>query len=205
MYTNCSKLPIFNFFELLKTKDLSLLLEEGEKIKDFDDKELLDVMFNIMTEYNSITENKKLMQEYKQTLDIEFLEVKYNLSKELISLYNNDNQIDFLIALKEFDWKINLNDPIKPQLDRIIKSLVGLKNKINIRKINFVKKFKREHNNNTTNFDLDQAVVNLEVGIPLSYKIDIHKDSIKKYVYLVKSLENKNKALENNGKVKSRR
>lgn len=199
MYNNCAKIPIYNFFELIKTKDFKLLLEDGESIDDYKDDYLMSVMIDILTEYNALTNNKKLMQEYTQKLNIEYLEAKYNISKEIISLYHENPEIDFLIALKEFGWIIDLNGDIKKQLDRILKNLIGLKNKINIRKSNFVKKFRKQNNETTPNFDIERAVINLEVGIPLSYKIDIYKDSIKKYIYWVESLENKNKALERNG------
>lgn len=199
MYKNCSEIPIFNFFEIIKTKDFSLLLEEGENLSDFKDEELYDVLMNIMIEYNALTDNKKLMQEYKSKLDIEYLEAKYNLTKELIAMYVESDSIEVLLTLKRFNWQIDTTKDIKPQLDRILKNLIGLKNQINIKKANFIKKFKKEHrkNNDHPNFDLEKAIISLEIGIPLNYKIDVYKDSIKRYVFWSKALEDKNKALTN--------
>lgn len=204
MYKNCSEIPIFNFFEVIKTKDFSLLLKEGEDIKDFKEEDLFEVLLNIMVEYNALTENKKLMQEYTQRLDIEYMEAKYNLTKELISMYHECGDPEVLTVLKGFNWSIDLSKELKPQLDRILRNLVGLKNQIGIKKANFVKRFKKDTKEQNPNFDLERAIVHLETGIPLSYKIDVYKDSIKRYVYWVKILEQKNKAIEN-GKTKPRR
>ena len=197
MYKNCSEIPIYNFFELVDKKDFSLLLEEGEKMSDYTEGELYDCMSNIMDEYNSLTNNKRLIKEYQENVRITYMEAKYHITKQLLALYVEYENIEVILTLNRFNWNIKTSEAIIPQIESIGKKLIGLKNQIAIAKASFVKKYKKryEKTESTPNFDLDKAVVELEVGIPLSYKIDVHKDSIKRFILWSNSLKRKNEAL----------
>lgn len=197
IYKDCSEIPIFNFFELVKEKDLQLLLRPGHDLKDFDVNELSQVVIDMLREYNAITDNTKLMREYQDKLDIEYYEARYNMSKKIISLYLEHNEIEVLLLLKDLQWQLNELESIGPQLKRIQRNLIGLSNKIKIKKANFVKKYKRTVGDENDSSDLEKQILYLESSIPLHYKIDIYTDSIKRFVYWNEILENKNKQLNN--------
>jgi hypothetical protein len=199
MYKNCSEIPIYNFFEVIKTRDFKLLLEDGDDPADFEEEHLAQTLIDIMNEYNGLTDNRKLMQEYRSRLDIDYLEARYHMTKELISMYNEFEAIEIFMALADWNWKVNPEDKINPQLDRIIKNLVGIKNQINIKKANFKNRFGKKKDDAPPTFDLEESIINLEIGIPLSYKINIYKDSIKRYVFWTKALDQKNKTIKRNG------
>ena len=196
LYKDCSELPIFNFFELVRTKDFKFLFKKEVDLDKYDEEELFKLLMDIFLEYNEITENKKLLQELQAKLDIEYMQARYEISKHLLSIYLETGDINVLFGLKEFKWTIDTSKNIMPQVERITKSLIGLKNQINIKKINFVKRFQKQTKETQPNFNLDRSVISLEIGIPLSYKINIHKDSIKRYVYWHKALEDKQKLLK---------
>jgi len=202
LYINCSEIPIYNFFQVVKTSDLSYILRDKKDLKDFTQEKLYSVLTSILMEYNELTRNTDLMKEYIAQIDIEYMEARYNITKKLISLYLETKNIDIIIVLKDWRWSIDVVKPIEPQLKSITKILIGMKNKINIAKINFVKKFKKEQKKSNPNFDLEKQIINLEISIPLSYKIDVHTDSIKRFIYWNKAIEDRNKAIEN-GKIKS--
>ena len=196
LYKDCSELPIFNFFELVRTKDFKFLFKKEVNLDKYYEEELFKLLMDIFLEYNEITENKKLLQELQAKLDIEYMQARYEISKHLLSIYLETGDINVLFGLKEFKWIIDTSKNIMPQVKRITKSLIGLKNQINIKKINFVKRFQKQTKETQPNFNLDRSIISLEVGIPLNYKINVHKDSIKRYVYWHKALEDKQRLLK---------
>lgn len=202
LYNNCSELPMHNFFELIKNKDLSFLVKKKNKAELFSEDELQNKLIDIISEYNELTDNTDILREGKSKLNIEFLEMRYNLTKKILSLYLESEAIEVLLTLKDLQWSIDITKPFNPQIARINKALIGLKNKINIEKSKFIKKFKKEEKQNTTpNFDLQEQVLKLEINLPLNYKVNIYKDSIKKYVLWNDILEKKYKAIKD-GQVK---
>lgn len=198
---SCSELPIYNFFKVVEDKDLSLLIKKKSKIEDFEEDELFNALTSIFKEYNELTDNRPLIKEFRSKLDIDFMEFRYHITKEILSLYVESESIDVLITLRELQWSIDTSKEINPQIERITKRLIGIKNQINISKARFVEQFQKKQKQDNPNFNLQKEILNLEINLPLSYKIDIHKDSIEKYVLWNKLLESKNKSLKqmNNG------
>lgn len=198
MYKKCSEIPIFNFFELIKSRDPIHLFKSGEIPEDISTEELSNAVSELLTEYNELTKNTALMREYRDHLDIEYLEAKYNFSKMLIALYLDHGEIEIITAINRFDWGIKRDQPLLPQLEALTKKLIGVKNQLKIKKANFIKKYRRNKTEEQpTNFNLQKQIIYLETGIPLSYKINIHEDSIERFVYWNEVLESKNKAVEN--------
>lgn len=199
MYKDCSELPIFNFFEILNNNDYKFLLRKKYRKKEIDEElgfKLREHFKSILAEYNHLTDNKKLLRRYNEELRIEFMEYRYNITSKLISLYVETGEFEILLIIKDLGWQLNSAKDVLDQLTRIRKNLIGLKNKVKIAKANFIKKYgnKREK---TSKFDLEKQCVNLEVGIPLPYKINMYKDSIKRFVQYNNILEAK--ISKNNG------
>lgn len=197
LYKDCSELPMFNFFEIVETRDLSLLVKKKKHLKEFSEEELINRLIEIIQEYNEITANTELLREGKAKIDVEFMEMRYNVSKKILSLYLETEAIEVLLTLRDLQWTIDPEKPINPQIARINKSLMGIKNKINIQKSRFLLKFKKEKTRDNPNFDLQEQVLNLEINLPLNYKVDIYKDSIKKFVLWNEILSKKYKQMEN--------
>lgn len=202
IYTSCSDIPIYNFFELIETKNFDLLYKKsgvgGEK---YDDAKLSDIFSNILLEYHELTKNNEILREKKEKFDIELMEYRYNLTKELISMYLNTGIVDFVSLLNELGWSIDTEKNVIDQLNAIPNKLKGLKNQLNIKKINFVKRFKKQHEPSPPpNFNLQKQLINLEIGIPLSFKIDMFTDTMERFIFWNEILDNKNKAIRN-GKV----
>lgn len=197
VYSSCSEIPIYNFFEIVKTTDMSLLYKSKDLIGSLSDEELYEVFSSILMEYNALTNNLDLIREYKAQLEIEYMELRYNVTKKLTSAYLESNDLEVIMLLVDFNWKIDLKKPLPPQIRVINKTLIGLKNKINISKINFVKRFRKNQKETTPNFNLEREIINIEITLPLSYKVDIHVDTISRFIYWTEALKAKNKALSN--------
>ena len=199
LYQGCRDLPISNFFGLLESNDLSLLVKEGS-ITDFEEEQLHEKFLEITKEYHELKQNQALLDELKAKFNISFLEYEYEITKELIRIYNKTEEYGALLVLNEMKWNIKFDKDIEPQLKSITHRLKGIKNQIKIKKSNFVRKYQKKYKATTPNFNLDRQLIELEIGIPLNYKIDPEKDSISKYVHWLNILEEKNKAIRN-GKV----
>lgn len=197
LYLNCYELPIWNFFEIIKTEDLSLLVRKNKDVDKFKKEDLFLVLTDIIKEYNELTDNNDLIREYRSKLDIELLEYRYNITKKILQLYLETESIEVLLTLKELQWVIDTAKPINPQIKRINANLIGIKNKINIAKSKFINKFKKEQKKDNPNFNLEESIVYLEINIPLNYKINTKKDSIGRFIAWNKAIENKNKKINN--------
>jgi len=190
-YTNCSELPIYNFFEFAETKD-SNFLKVNKKNEVGGDK-LAKAAFDILCEYNALTDNKKLIKKYKEQINVEYLEAKYYAAKKILSLYIDTLDINVLLLIKEFGFPIDTAKLIMPQIKRISRSLLGIKNRLKIHKVKLEKiNLKTLKEVDDSKGDIEKNCMYLEAGIPLSYRIDIYKDSIKKYIYWNQILESKN-------------
>lgn len=197
IYKNCSEIPISNFFKLLETGDLALLFKEPKDFEKSQEEKLFKIFSDIVMEYHELTSNDKFVQQRKAEFDIEYLEFRYNMTKQLLSIYNETEELEVLILLKELNWKINLEaDPVG-QLKHIVKNLIGLKNRIKIKKSAYRRKYKTEAQKSTPNFKLEDQLIELEVGIPLSFRIDPDTDTISRYIKWMSILEQKNKAVAN--------
>jgi hypothetical protein len=199
VYNSCSNIPIFNFFELVKTKDFSLLFEDGIVPEGVTEEDLAHAVSEILTEYNELTKNSALMREYRDNFEIEYLEAKYNFSNLLIAMYIEYEDVEIIYTINRFGWDLNTDTSLMPQLDALKRQLIGIKNQLKIKKSRFIKLYRKnkEEGSEPTNFNLQKQIIYLETGIPLNYKIDIYKDSVERFVYWNEILENKNKATAN--------
>jgi len=195
VYADCSELPIFNFFKIIDENDYKYLFKENiDKvyIDDFLNQKLHAHFKKILAEYNGLTKNDKLIKEYQAKFHIDFLEFRYNITNKCISLYMQTNSFEVVLLLKELGWQINSAKDVISQVLVIKKRLLGIKNQIKIAKSNFVNKYGNKKSKTETSTDVEKMCISLEVGIPLSYKINIYEDSIKRFIHYSSILERKN-------------
>jgi len=130
IYKSCSEIPIKNFFDLLDTGDLVHLLKKPRQLNESEKKDLFDTFNDIVLEYHELTKNDKFVQQKKAEFDIEYLEFRYNLTKEIIRLYSKNKNIEFFNqTVFNYKFKLRENEDnmyniyIKQSIEELIKLL----------------------------------------------------------------------------------
>ena len=186
LHKSCSTLSIFSFHKILSTFDYRYLIkdffEEENLYEDFNETDLGETIFaNILKEYTKLTSSLKEVKNYKHKILIKELEFKYDTTTSILNLYNSTSSLEVLWVLGDIGWKINRDIPYGPQIDRITKLCIGLKNKIKIQKINYTKKYEKKSEQNKKNISLSKQAVYLESNLELGYFLDVRKCSVEQW------------------------
>jgi len=151
---------------------------DGEKYKEYENNEVLkNTFYSILSEYNEMTQNKKVIKSYKSQLRFDLIYLEYELCKSNLELYEATRDLEFLELLNDFNWGFDRTKNINEQLKKFITKLKRLKMKVQILKIKHEKKF--EQNNHSS---LDSRALSLERILNLSYNIDVKKTSVERWV-----------------------
>lgn len=195
IYNNCDELPIYYFYKILDEKNVGYLY------KDYNGKELsveekvnLEHIFNsILYEYSELTFNRKILNKFNSELKILDLEFKYDTCQKILELYSVDEDFEILEMLNRFNYNVSQKRNIENQVNMVIKSLKGLKNKIKIEKANYIKKNKV---NDDIKINLDDQATSLEMNLKIGYRLDTKIISVSKWISLTNAQE---KLLKQNG------
>lgn len=206
-YKSCDDIPVYNFFKLLKETDLSFIIINHENFKkDKIDKyisenknELQKKADSIVEEYKILIFNQKEISRKKEEATIIYeTAIVYSVGQiiDLYKEYEDDSILKMVNSIEGFSEEMSLSE-----IEQKLKILV---NKINIKKLNFKKKYRIKENDEAiedTNVfkNLDFQAIQIEQILELGYKLNIKKTSVLRWVNLLDLVTQKK---ELNGKLK---
>ncbi len=136
-------------------------------------------------------DDKEIKNSFRQLAYIDKLETKLFICKELVKCLTHQSTKKGQKALTEelaaWGYKINPKNPLKDEIDLVIKNLKSLKSSITIRKVAFEKEHKKELSEEKIN--IDKQIVNVEQV--LGNVINSQTTMVSKWVEYVKIAENK--------------
>jgi len=200
-YKNCSDLPILNLMIMVATGDLSMLI----KNKDDQDPDVLEYYIernnfqlhekldSIREEYNKLTFSKKELNRQKEIIEIMYLNQLVEIIDKVLLLYTISGNVEVLDILKQVDIKLKSGLPIEAQIYNVEKQMKVYKNKANIKKVNFSKKYNVDFDKERPDKKppkeeiekmLDGTALVIEKGLETGYQIDIRKTSVIRWVNL---------------------
>jgi len=202
IYKTCAELPIYNFVCISEKKEYRFLIkefneDENNLIEHKNSNELKSVFDTIEKEYKGLIASKKMLRREKELFLIMELSARYSIGTELLTMYREYKQIEILISLGKIKGLFfNENEPIAPQIKKMIASLFGLKNRLKIMESNFKAKYKTEEKKEEGNIllDLDKRALSLELYLETGYKIDTKKTSVLRWVNLEDICKTKSEA-----------
>jgi hypothetical protein len=183
------------------TSDLKYLISNESKFSEGkvssyvlkNEKKLKELIESMQEEYKGLVFNKKELIKQKELGDMMFIEVKHNLIIKCLSLFIETEDFSVLEILEEIQIKFDKEKELLPQLEKVRAIAYGLKNRINIKTINFKKKYNLtdtelevEHEDTSSDIEkqLDSQALLLEGNLEKGYRIDIKKTSVLRWVNL---------------------
>lgn len=203
IFNNCSDLPIYNFYSIIEKKDLFYLVKgyDGTNKSSFEAKVnedyLSELHKTIINEYNELISNKQALTRNKLVFSLLEKQLTYEAAAKILNIYMETKSIEVLVLLNEFGFKIDVNKHLGKQIDRIIKKLASLRNKIRIDEAKFKSKYgkdsKDESNSNNILSRLDKEALSLELALELGYNINVKKTSVTRWINLISLADIKSK------------
>lgn len=194
-YKTCSTLPIFNFYQILDTNNLSYLIqgyEDGDK--HVLNNELKGVFETIIQEYSELTSNTEVIFNLElQTLILEYEFVR-DVLQNTLNLYSTSNDFSILSLLEPFNIFIKKDGNLETQLKKVIKKIKGLNNKIRINKDKHAKRFKK--NNDTVKTNLDKEALQLELNLSLGREINTKTTTVTKWINMIEISKEKSAEIQ---------
>lgn len=184
IYSNCAELPVVIFYEILETGNIKLLIKSGF-VKLAQLKKQWEL---IQQEFEQLTGNQK---SHKSIVKSNFDLIRINRLNALITIYTlwqyrpKDNFADELKY-----WGVNVNS-----IDHLKTYILQEKTNLNI-------KLLKEQSKQTDTEQKTLESIIVEVENALNRNIEFEKISVKKWIELCKSVEEKANAIKkaNNGR-----
>lgn len=200
-------LSIYSFNELIKTNDLRFLLlsfdqwqEDDLKLSNSEIIEAKKISEDIFYQYAELTNNYKILSEYKSKFIIIEAEYKYDVTLKILEFYLLSKDIEILKLLNKLGWKFDSQENIDQQLESISKSMRGLKTKVDLLKIKFKAKYNKKEVPAETikSVDkLDKEAINLELALKLNYTINTKLTTVSRWVNMWNMVAERNEAIKN--------
>lgn len=188
LHKSCSTLPIYSFRKILETFDFRYLIigyfGDEELYKKFDQNKGEEIFDTILKEYNLLTNETIELKNFKKKSQILELEFKYNTTISLLNIYDLSKSKDILFLISEVGWSIDHDKPYRPQINKIVNLCKGLKNKINIEKINYSNKYQKKQEHQKKKISLSKEAIYLQNNLELGYFLDIKTCSVETWVNL---------------------
>ena len=189
IYKSCRELPMYNFYEVLETKDPKYLVKEYDDVEMTDElaNELTPIWRNIFEEYIVLKDDKQIRLSFKKLIIISKLETKYEICKSLvsglISQVLKKEQKKYIEELCHWGFLIDGRKNINSEIERIIKNLKALNSGIQIKRVQYDKEFRKEQDDEKTSIDAQIVAIEL---ILENGAIDIHRTTVSKWVEYTK-------------------
>lgn len=194
-HKSCSTLPIYNFYKASLFQDLRYLIkgyDEDEPSHDAykQNKELAEILKNIVKQYAVLTNDKKTMKLKKMEYELIFLRGRYNLIIKVLGIYRECKMVEVLDVLNDLEVPFDKSKPIGKQIDKAIQTTKGLKNKINIKQLNFkklsgIKDDDTKQDPNDAMASLDKTALLLETNLELGYRVNIRTTNMERWTNLL--------------------
>ncbi len=207
LHKSCSTLSIYSFYKASLFNDLRYLIKDyDEDIPSYEsykaDKELAKLLKDIVKQYTILTNDKKTMKLKKMEYEIMFLTGRYNLITKVLGIYKECKMIEVLGILNDLEIPFDETKPIGKQIDFAIQKSKGIKNKINIKQLNFKKLSGAKDDDdkqdpNDIMASLDKTALLLETNLELGYRVDIKTTSAERWVNLLSMNTDKVSASQN--------
>ena len=122
-------------------------------------------------------------------------EAEYKFVNNCIELFSKTLDPAFIVILNDTfpAYKINVEKDINNEIKRIVTKLKYLRNKINIKKVEFSKRYKVNEVDSKKELDADSEALHLEKALDLKYPIDVDKTSLSKFCKMITLARKKSK------------
>ena len=190
-YRNCDELPIYRFYKLLETRDYSYLyLDFDEYNKVSIGKNISEVWEKIYEEYLKLVGDNTMLLYYEVVNDLLYLETRYAIASTLLQQISMGKMSEdmlkaYVLELKNWGYRINLENDLQEELKLVIKQLRGSENKIRLKK---EEKKQLEKVGSKDKMSLIEQVVKLEQALSRN-EIDTKKTVVSKWIALVKEVK----------------
>ena len=181
-YKSCGSLPVFNFYKILNTNDLSYLVRGFDVDDDsieFSQEEVLllsDIWFNITCEYNGLFGDKINSNNYLIVAQISEMAQELEIVSTMLAFYEMRPSEALKKALLE--WKY---DPDLPE--KCDKKLKALKFRMEFTQGKNKDLFEVDEKKEKKVYKLYDEVVRLENALGIT--IDVHKTVLEKWASLI--------------------
>jgi hypothetical protein len=206
-YRNCNELPIYNFYKIVESTNLSYLYVDYDEYNDIRPKSSFqEVWKKIYDEYSELTGDRSTLIYYELISDIMYYQTRYNVVSKLLDIMSNspmtDEILDLYIAkLKEWKYVINKKKPLQEELQNMYIQLKQSENKI--RMLEAELEALKKKNKDNKSLTLTEQQVKLEQGLGRN-EIDVRKVSVAKWLMMIKEVKEINRAkqkqMQKNGK-----
>lgn len=191
-YTSIKDITIFSFYKILETSDYTYLYKRK---KDRNDKSKLKELFEIWNliydEYVSQTEDANVLNNLRLIDEIDYLETRFMIVKELMGSISEYNKKVFGEQLKTFDIIFNPNLTVDEQRENLLQQLRAATNKIKRKRSELALMQEEVKKPNMIREKLSvQAVIGID--------IDIYKTTMEEYIEMKKMAEETVKAKSKN-------
>lgn len=202
-FKSCKDIFIYEFFQILETNDYRYLVkgwDEDEEIAIDQDK-AKKKWEAIYEEYCKLSEDNKALLYFAVFSELLYLETRFQVVAMLIQQLikrSDDKEAVALYAeeLKAWKYRINLNNPIDGEIQRLHRQLKQSKNKIRLKK-DELEGFKPEKGEEP--MSLTEQVVSLELALGKN-EINPRTTTVEKFVVMIQKLKEQNKKQASHGR-----
>jgi hypothetical protein len=158
--------------------------------------ELKTTFEKIQKEYEAITFNKRELNKQKELATMMLVETQHNTIVKIVNLYLECNDATVLKILNELGVPFDESKPINKQLEKANLVAMGLRNSLNIKTLNFKKKYRiseegieaeKERYSEDVEKSLDAQALIIENNLETGYRIDVKKTSVLRWVNLLET------------------
>lgn len=205
---------VYNFFKIVETDDLRYLVknydDENNKLELTQEQknEFAEIFNNIYYEYCDITNNFKLKGILQKEILIQQWSIIHTIISNCLMLYeeygnilDDESKKEILGIINSLDdpkYIIKLDKPFKPQVDRLVNKMKGLKNKIIIYKSKIADSLKSEKAQ--TKIDLDRDALYLEKNLELGREINPKTTTLTRWVRMIQMSKEKHRKAQKHGR-----
>ena len=196
-HQSCATLSIYNFYRIMDDGDLRFLVVGYDEIESEDinvTDEATNIFNSIIQEYSELTSNNEVVVNLNLQILIAELEFEKDTLQKILYLFNYSNNFKVLKLLSNFGFEIKEDDDINLELEKVIKRVKGLNNKIRINKSKYASRFKKVSEEIKRN--LDKEALLLEMNLKLGREIDVHSTSVLKWVNMIDMSNERNAEAE---------
>lgn len=203
-YRNCDELPIYNFFKIKETNDLSYLYLDFDEYNEVEvEEKMKDVWESLLEEYSNLTGDNSTIRYYDLIREIIALESRFDVVNTLLQMINiggmsREMLISYSKALKVWKYNLNVDKPLKDEIAKLIKQLKQSKNKIRLK---LEEKKEIEKSNEGESMSLVEQQVAIEDALDKN-EVNLKTTTVAKWLAMIKKIKLKQEQLKKakNGK-----
>ncbi len=198
-HKTCRTISVYSFYKASLYQDFRYLIkgydediDKSEYSEYRADMKLKKLMEDILEEYSVLIRDKKSLRLRKMEWELIYLVGQHQLILKVLKIFTDSKINEVLEILNDLEIPFDINKPIGKQIDSAIMFSKRLKNKINIKRINFkrLSGVKDGDNEKQTDPDdvinsLDKTALSLETNLELGYQLDIKKTNMERWENLI--------------------